>query len=329
MRRRVWAAVRLVGAVTVLAVLVWRVGTGPILDGLRTINGSSLVAAAGIGVVTTLCSAWRWSLVARGLGVGVPLRAAVTAYYRSQFLNSALPGGVLGDVHRGVRHGRDVGDVGRGLRAVGWERAAGQAVQAVLSLVVLCLFPSPVRSVVPMLVVALVIGPLAATLLVRARRRRRATRWSRILSTAAHDVRCGLLDAHAGPAIALASVVVVAGHAATFLVAARTAGVTAPLTQLLPLAMLALLAMAVPMNVAGWGPREGVAAWSFGAAGLGAGTGIATATVYGVMVLVASLPGAAAFLAAWRRRGRERVARGKPARWPVPVTAPTGGAVRG
>lgn len=329
MRRRVWAALRLVGAVTVLAVLVWRVGTGPILDGLRTINGSSLVAAAGIGVVTTLCSAWRWSLVARGLGVGVPLRAAVTAYYRSQFLNSALPGGVLGDVHRGVRHGRDVGDVGRGLRAVGWERAAGQAVQAILSLVVLCLFPSPVRSVVPMLVVALVVGLLAATLLVRTRRRRRATRWSRIVSTAAHDVRCGLLDAHAGPAIALASVVVVAGHAATFLVAARTAGATAPLTQLLPLTMLALLAMAVPMNVAGWGPREGVAAWSFGAAGLGAGMGIATATVYGVMVLVASLPGAAVFLAAWRRRGRERVARGKPARWPVPVTAPTGGAVRG
>jgi uncharacterized membrane protein YbhN (UPF0104 family) len=268
-------------------------------------------------------------LVARGLGVGVPLRAAVTAYYRSQFLNSALPGGVLGDVHRGVRHGRDVGDVGRGLRAVGWERAAGQAVQAVLSLGVLCLFPSPVRSIVPMLVVALVVGLLAATLLLRARGRRRSTRWSRMVRTAAHDVRSGLLDAHAGPAIALASVVIVAGHAATFLVAARTAGATAPLTQLLPLAMLALLAMAVPMNVAGWGPREGVAAWSFEAAGLGAGVGIATATVYGVMVLVASLPGAAVFLAAWRRRGREHVARGKPARWPVPVTAPTGSAVRG
>ena len=50
--------------------------------------------------------------------------------------------------------------------------------------------------------------------------------------------------------------------------------------------------MAVPMNIAGWGPREGVAAWAFAAAGLSATQGVATAVVYGVMVLVASLPGA-------------------------------------
>ena len=60
----------------------------------------------------------------------MPLRTAVPAYYRSQFLNTTLPGGILGDVHRGVVHGRDVGDVGRGLRAVAWERTAGQVVQA-------------------------------------------------------------------------------------------------------------------------------------------------------------------------------------------------------
>ena len=40
-------------------------------------------------------------------------------------------------------------------------------------------------------------------------------------------------------------------------------------------------------------------AWVFGAAGLGAGRGVATAVVYGVMVLVASLPGAAVLVVAW------------------------------
>ena len=64
------------------------------------------------------------------LGVDCRCRAAVAAYYRSLFLNTTLPGGVVGDVHRGVSHGRDVGDVGRGLRAVAWERSAGQVVQA-------------------------------------------------------------------------------------------------------------------------------------------------------------------------------------------------------
>ena len=84
-----------------LAVLVWRLGAGPFLDGVRTVDGRALAAAAGLAVLTTVCCAWRWTIVARGLGVDLPLPAAVAAYYRSLFLNVTLPGGVVGDVHRG------------------------------------------------------------------------------------------------------------------------------------------------------------------------------------------------------------------------------------
>ncbi len=72
---------------------------------------------------------------------------------------------------------------------------------------------------------------------------------------------------------------------------------------MLPIALLVMMAMVLP-NVGGWGPREGVTAWAFGAAGLGAQRGVATAVVYGVMVLVASLPGAAVLVVAWFRRNR-------------------------
>ena len=123
----------------------------------------------------------------------------------------------------------------------------------------------------------------------------------------ARDLRDGLLAGRAWPAIALASALVVAGHAVTFLIAARTAGVTAPPSQMLPLALLVLLAAALP-NVGGWGPREGVTAWAFAAAGLGASLGVATAVVYGVMVFVASLPGAAVLVAAWVARAAGAVA---------------------
>ena len=104
--------------------------TGPFLDGVRTVDGRALLAAAGLAVLTTVCCAWRWKIVAGGLGVDLPLPAAVAAYYRSLFLNVTLPGGIVGDVHRGISHGRDVSDVGRALRAVVWERFAGQVVQA-------------------------------------------------------------------------------------------------------------------------------------------------------------------------------------------------------
>ena len=139
--------------------------------GSRLTTAWALAAAVAITSLTTLCCAWRWSLVAGGLGVDVPLRTAVGAYYRSQFLNSTLPGGVLGDVHRGVRHGRAVGDLGRGLRSVAWERASGQAVQALLTVAVLLLLAPPagplLRLVVAWVAVAAVAGVALVVVLLR------------------------------------------------------------------------------------------------------------------------------------------------------------------
>ncbi|MFC7567728.1 hypothetical protein ACFQU9_31730 [Actinomadura namibiensis] len=65
----------------------------------------------------------------------------------------------------------------------------------------------------------------------------------------------------------------------------------------MPLAVLALLVMALPVNVGGWGPREAASAAAFGTAGLGAAQGLTVAVVYGVLALVASLPGLAVLVA--------------------------------
>ncbi|MBV9822160.1 MAG: flippase-like domain-containing protein [Actinobacteria bacterium] len=289
---RTWGAwARLAGGAAILIGLLRTVGTGPFVAGVRSLDAAALAAAAGITVVTTVCCAWRWRLVARGLGIAVPLPAAVAACYRSQFLNTVLPGGVLGDLHRGIASGRDTGDLDRGLRAVGWERLAGQVVQAALAVLVLLAFPSPVRAAMPWLA-----GGLALTVLLAVLAHRRVPSSGRPARTVRADLR-GILDRRTWPGIVAASVVVVAGHAATFLIAARAAGVPAPLARLLPLALLALLGMAVPANIGGWGPREGVTAWAFGAAGLGTGQGLATAVAYGVLATVATLPGALVLVA--------------------------------
>ncbi len=301
-----WAAVRLAGGVAVLAVVAWRLGTGPFVEGISTITAGSLLAAAAIGVLTTVCCAWRWTMVAGGLGVSsLPLRPAVAAYYRSQFLNTTLPGGVLGDVDRGLTHGRDVADVGLGLRAVGWERAAGQLVQMALTVAVLLVFPSPGRALAALIAWGLLAAGCAAVLLARHfPDRDAATRKARVRKTVTHDVRFGLLGRQVWPKVLIASAVVVAGHCATFLIAARVAGSTASTASLLPIALVVLAAMALPVNIGGWGPREGAAAWAFGAAGLGAAQGVSAAVVYGVMSVVTSLPGAAVLAVGWRRRNR-------------------------
>jgi hypothetical protein len=301
--RTAWAWVRIVGSALVLAVLVWRLGTGPFLDGVRTVNAGALAAATGIAVLTTVCCAWRWKIVAGGLGVELSLPAAVAAYYRSQFLNVTLPGGIVGDLHRGVSHGRDVSDVGRGLRAVAWERSAGQVVQAVLTVVVLLALPSPVRASMPLVAIAVVVAALGVALVARARPNGGRSAWARVRSAVGGDIRDVLLARRAWPSITVASALVVAGHTVTFLIAARVVGISAPLDRMLPIALLVMLGAALP-SVAGWGPREGVTAWAFGAAGFGAQRGITTAVVYGVMVFVASLPGAIVLVVAWFRRTR-------------------------
>jgi uncharacterized membrane protein YbhN (UPF0104 family) len=291
-----WTIVRLLGGGAIVAFLVHQLGARPFVDGLRLVDARSLAAAVGIAVLTTACCAWRWRLVARGLGVGLPMRTAMAAYYRSQFLNTTLPGGVLGDVHRAVRHGRDVGDVSRALRAVAWERTAGQVVQFVLAVVVLLVVPSFVQPVMPFVAAGLAVAVLGAVVLPRALPGGGASRWARALRTAGTDLRDGVIAHRAWPGIVLVSTAAVVGHLATFLIAARTAGSAASPVQLLLLALLALVAMGVPTNIAGWGPREGVTAWAFGVAGLGAALGVTTAVVFGVMVLVASLPGAGVLL---------------------------------
>jgi glycosyltransferase 2 family protein len=283
-------------AAVVLAAVTWRLGAGPFLTGLRGVDGRAVLAAAAVVGVTTVCAAWRWTIIARGLGMRLSLPAAVTAYYRAVFLNLTLPGGVAGDVHRGVSHGREVRDVPRGLRGVVWERAAGQVVQAVLTIAVLLILPSPVRSSMPLVAGVAVTVAVAVVLASRMNGKAGGSRWRRVRNGVVRDIHEGVLRRNALPAIVLSSGLVVAGHTGTFLIAARTAGVTVSISRLLPLAMLSLLAMALP-SVAGWGPREGVTAWAFSAAGLTAAQGAATAVAYGVLVLAASLPGSVVLVA--------------------------------
>jgi uncharacterized membrane protein YbhN (UPF0104 family) len=297
-------AVRLIVAATVLWLLVRQLGAAPFMDGLRAITWPAVMAAAALTALATVCSAWRWRLVARTLGFGMGLSFAVCAYYRSQFLNLVLVGGFLGDVHRGVRQGRRAGDVALGLRAVGWERLFGQVVQAAVTVVVLLTVPSPVRPALPYVLAGIAGVAGCAALILRSALRHGQSQLARTAGVISDDLRL-LLAPDACLKIALSSVLVVAAHTTTFVIAARVAGCTAPLGELIALLMVVQTVVVIPLSVGGWGPREGAAAWAFAAAGLGAATGVTVTTLYAVLMLAALTPGAGLLLsdAVRRRRG--------------------------
>ena len=295
---------RLAAGATVLWFLVRLVGAAPFEDGLRAVTWPAVIAAVTLTVLTTVCSAWRWRVVARALGIEIGLWGATCAYYRSLFLNSVLIGGVIGDVHRAVAHGRRSGDVGLGVRAVAWERLWGQVIQAVVTAVILLALPSPVRPALPYVLIGIAGVAACVALVVRGAARRGQSRLARTATAASDDLRRQLLASHVWPQLMLASVLIVAGHTATFVVAARAAGCTAPLGELVALLMVVQIAVVIPFSIGGWGPREGVAAWAFAAAGLGAATGVTVAALYAVLMLVAVAPGAGLLLGDTVRRGR-------------------------
>ena len=326
-RRSGPSLLRLAAGGIVLWFLVRQLGAAPFEDGLRAVTWQAVVAAVTLTVLTTVCSAWRWRVVARALGADIDLPGATGAYYRSLFLNSVLPGGILGDVHRAVAHGRRAGDVGQGVRAVAWERLCGQVIQALVTAVVLLTLPSPVRPALPYVLAGIAGIAACAALVVGGAARRGRSRPARAARAIAADLRRGLLVPGVWPQLTLASLLVVAGHTATFVIAARVAGCTAPLGELIALLMVVQIAAGIPLSVGGWGPREGIAAWAFAAAGLGAANGVTVATLYAVLMLAAVAPGAGLLLrdAVRRRRGR-----GHPGESREPDPAPlTKEAVRG
>lgn len=292
--KRLWPWGRLVIGLGILGALLWWHSTDAFVAALQAIDATSVAVALAIGLLTTTLSAARWWLVARRVGLHLPMAGAITDYYRAQFLNAVLPAGVLGDVHRAVSHGHRSGDVARGVRAVFLERTAGQGVAIIAGVAALFVHPSLLSAMAPALIP---IGVVLVLLLVLGRWKHPA-----LVSTFA-DLRAA---ARAWPGIVALSVAALAGHLALFVVAARLVGATAPLVQLLPLLLLALLVMVLPINVGGWGPREAALALAFGAAGLGSAQGLTVSVVYGVLSFVACLPGAAALLLKHREDVPER-----------------------
>jgi uncharacterized membrane protein YbhN (UPF0104 family) len=255
-----------------------------------------LALALALGVPQVVLSAWRWRLTARRLGLPLSLARAVREYYLATFLNQVLPGGILGDASRAWRHAREAGSTAA-WAAVLIERLSGQLALALVAAA--GVFASPALRALPgrlaahpnlpaesgwVLAGALIALAAGAALVVRRLRPLAA----RSLAALHHALLArAVLARQLG-----ASLLVVASYVAVFLCCLRMIGADTSFSAAAPLVPLVLLAMAIPLSLAGWGLREGAAALVWLAAGLDPVQGVAASMAYGVVVLLSSLPGA-------------------------------------
>jgi uncharacterized membrane protein YbhN (UPF0104 family) len=171
------------------------------------------------------------------------------------------------------------------------ERASGQLVLALCALLTLPLVP-PLRERVlggwghGASAWAAITGLLLMIFLRRAKRPDSALR--RFLD----DASRALLASAAWPRQLLVSFALLCSYVAVYLCCARALGVAAPTPLLAALICWVLLAMALPLSLAGWGIREGAAASVWLLAGLPVAEGVAVSILYGLVVFVSTLPGA-------------------------------------
>lgn len=308
--RRLAPFLRLAISIGLLIAIAGWLEPDDLLARIDAVSPGWIVLAVAISVPQVLLSAWRWQLTADRLGAALPFGKAVREYYLGSFVNQLAPGGVLGDAARAWRHARAQPSTREAWHAVLIERAAGQLALLVSAVLALSLSPAFAADLFaalahgwgglpPGLTLLAVVGTSAAlVLLIR--------HPAALLRRFARDIGRGLLAARVWPRQALASLLVVASYVAVFMCCARAIGDPTPVPVLAPLLTLVLLAMAIPVSIAGWGVREGAAALTWGIAGLEPAQGVAISVTYGAVVLISTLPGAWALVADYRHAATAR-----------------------
>ena len=296
-----WAANvawRFAVSVGLLIGLGWWLDGRALLDQLANIDFRWLLVGFVVTFGQTVLSAWRWRYTAKRLGLNLSLRDAVREYYLAIFINQVCPGGIVGDLSRAWRHARTA-ETGPAVRAVILERLSGQMVMIVLSLGAVAALPKDLIGDVPYRWVLLVILSLVTVVVMTVVRRRSSGNES-LVEKLLHDTRIAVCSREALPRQLISSSIIVASYLLTFVIAARAIGSYTPLATLVPLIPIVLLAMLLPISIAGWGVREGVAALLWAAAGLSAVEGAAISATYGLLILISSLPGAGVLLVGLR-----------------------------
>lgn len=309
MIRRRWPAGWLRAGQIILAlallVLLWRVAGGAdALGRLVSAERGWLAAAVATLTLQTVLSAIRWKITAARLGIHLGTGAALREYYLAQAVNVSVPGGVVGDAARAVRSRGEAGLLAAG-QAVLFERLAGQAglfaVTATAFAATLA-WPGgvewPAWLIAPMAL--FVASVLCLPLLLHAATFIRGRIGEMVHGFRNAMVRSLLARPVIGPQIGL-SLATTACNLAAFAFCAIAVGDGLGPAAIAAFGPLILLTMLVPVTISGWGLREGAAVVLFPLAGSTASEGLAASVAFGLMLIVASLPGSLAVLSRQRR----------------------------
>lgn len=278
----------------------------------KGIDPSMLALSLGLMIAQVALGSVRWRMVLRALEAPFSMAQAFVVYYIGNFFSLVLPGAVGGDAVR-MWFSRKAGlPLHSAVNSVMLERAV-----TVYGLVLLvCLSQPMLQARVPDLpggwifqaiLVVCTVGILALALMDRLPASLRHLRLVHGLALLAADTRAFFF--HAGWSLSTLAVAVL-GHVNLSLavyVLAVGLKMDVHLLDCLVLVPPVILAMTLPISIAGWGVRETAMVTAFSFVGVPAEAAVVLSVVYGIITMVSSLPGGLVFLLSGARTGVEQM----------------------
>lgn len=298
--RHQWSvAIRLV--VTVL--ILWLIFRTIEFDSVLQIITNASLPLLGLAIIfqllSTLLAGYRWYLVMHKLEFGQTPRFYIKSYFKGSFFNQGLPTSIGGDAIRVL----DVANTGfrkrDSFRGVFIDRILGLVglllLNLLANLVMPDLLPHGLYVVLNLIVLGGIIGFIALIFLHRLHwfNQWRATRFllgiSSQLKTIMHGVDNTAIQMFLSVMIHLFSMINI------FLIG-RSVGLDYSLVTFMVIVPPVILLTLVPISLAGWGVREGAMIGLFTLIGADKSTVLSMSILYGIILIIASLPGLYVYL---------------------------------
>ncbi|MBI3453602.1 MAG: flippase-like domain-containing protein [Rhodospirillales bacterium] len=288
--------VRLTVTVGILALVLSRVDMRAFQAVLANVSILSIVAALAIGIVQVALISWRWRRVMRAIGIVIGFGFSLRVFMISLFFNQALPSTIGGDAVRAWllrRAGHDLGPTVRGVLIDRLTALVGLIVliAALLPFLFAGLGRQPATLGVAALIVAALVGFAALMLFERL-----PLDWHhmrlvvQLAKLAAEFRRVVFVRGTAIPVIgsAIASHVLVV---ISFYILARGLGLPLGFFNCLLVIPPIILAITLPISIAGWGVREGAVVAGLHLVGISADGALALSVLYGLISTAVGLAG--------------------------------------
>jgi glycosyltransferase 2 family protein len=301
----VWLLVKAALSLAVLGAVFSSLDLGKLRRALERADGVLLAISVAVLIASIAAAALRWALLSRP-SAPMGVREAISVTFAAQFVGQVLPSSLGQDAVRAALSLRPERTISRVISTIVLDRACGLigiSALIMLSLPRLLALGGVARGRdAALLAGGLVCAALALTLLVRVMPApngfgpRAATVWlvaqeaARILFT-----KKGMLAIVAS--IALQAMVILSAW-----IVARAIGIELSVADSLATIPAAMLAAMLPISLNGWGVREGAMIFGLGLAGVAAPQAFLISVLFGVSLMAASLPGAAALFLRRRRQ---------------------------